>query len=109
MFCYDERFFWRPSSGDIACRDAGLHRFAVHVRQAVALCFVGHEPAFRFATVIIFWIAVEVFDRIHLLNGLWANPQGHVQEIALILVSFAVTGLYLACDRRKKTADVKRQ
>ena len=48
MFCYDERFFWQPSSGDIACRDAGLHRFAVHVRQAVALCFVGHEPAFRF-------------------------------------------------------------
>jgi hypothetical protein len=109
MFCYDERFFGDHHPVTLLVGMLGfigsLFMFAKLLRYASW----GMSLRFGFATVIIFWIAVEVFDRIHLLNGLWANPQGHVQEIALILVSFAVTGLYLACDRRKKTADVKRQ
>ena len=59
-------------------------------------CPRGYEPAFRFPPPYYFWIAVEVFDRIYPLNGLWANPQGHVQEIALIWFALVVTGLYLA-------------
>lgn len=109
MFCYDERFFGDHHPVTLLVGMLGfigsLFMFAKLLRYASW----GMSLRFGFATVIIFWIAVEVFDRIHLLNGLWVNPKEHVQEIVLILASFAVTGLYLAYDRRKKTADVKRQ
>ena len=82
MFCYDERFFGDHHPVTLLVGMLGfigsLFMFAKLLRYASW----GMSLRFGFATVIIFWIAVEVFDRIHLLNGLWANPQGHVQEIA---------------------------
>lgn len=107
MFCYDERFFGDHHPVTLLVGMLGfigsLFMFAKLLRYASW----GMSLRFGFATVIIFWIAVEVFDRIHLLNELWANPQEHVQEIGLILASFTVTGLYLAYNRRKKTANAK--
>lgn len=50
---------------------------------------------FGFATVIIFLIVVEVFDRIHLFPGLWKNPGEHKQELLLIAASIIFTGCCL--------------
>ena len=67
----------------------------------------GMSLRFGFATVIIFWIAVESRPDSPAERAMGENPQGHVQEIALILVSFAVTELYLACDRTKENCGCK--
>lgn len=107
MFCYDERFLGDYHPVTLLVGMLGFIGSLFMFAKLLRYSSWGMSLRFGFATVIIFWIAIEVFDRIHLLNELWANPQGHVQEIVLILASFAVTGLYLAYNRRRKTTNVK--
>ena len=49
-----------------------------------------------FATVIIFWISVEVFNRIQLLPALWNAPGEHLVQIGLIAGSLIATALYVS-------------
>lgn len=107
MFYYDERFFGDRHPVTLLVGMLGFIGSLFMFAKLLRYSSWGMSLCFGFATVIIFWIAIEVSDRIHLLNELWANPQGHMQEIVLILASFAVTGLYLAYNRRRKITNVK--
>lgn len=49
-----------------------------------------------FATVIILWISVEVFNRIQLLPALWNAPGEHLVQIGLIAGSLIATALYVS-------------
>lgn len=102
MFCYDERFLGDHHPVTLLVGMLGFIGSLFMFAKLLRYGSWGMSLRFGFATVIIFWIAVEVFDRIHLLEAIWANPQAYIQEIVLILASLAVAGIYLIYDKRKK-------
>lgn len=95
MFCYDDRFIGDHSPVTLFVGMLGLIGSLFMFAKLLKYNSWGLSLRFGFATVIIFWIAVEVFDRIHVLEGLWHNPLAHTDQIAVIVVSVAVTLLYL--------------
>ena len=98
MFCYDERFL-----GDrhpvtllvgIGCLIGSAFMFARQLRIASW----GANIRMGIATVIIFWISVEVFDRIHFFNELWTAPA----EQVITLAAFGMLAVYLWYTASKK-------
>lgn len=95
MFCYDERFLGDRHPVTLLVGMLGLISSLFMFARLLRYSSWGMSLRYGFATVIIFWIAVEVFDRISLLPALWNAPGEHILQIILIGGSFAVTGLYV--------------
>lgn len=105
MFVYDERFFGDHHPVTLMYGMLGLIGSLFMVERLTRYGSWGMSLRYGFATVIIFWIAVEVFDRIHVLEGIWADPSAHIDQIVIILGAFAVTGAGLLYRRmHPKTA-----
>lgn len=96
MFCYDERFLGDRHPVTLLVGMLGLIGSLFMFARLLSYSSWGMSLRYGFATVIIFWIAVEVFDRISLLLALWNAPGEHILQIVLIGGSFAVAGLYVA-------------
>ncbi len=96
MFCYDERFLGDRHPVTLLVGMLGLIGSLFMFARLLRYSSWGMSLRYGFATVIIFWIAVEVFDRISLLPALWNAPGEHILQIILIGGSFAVAGLYVA-------------
>lgn len=96
MFCYDERFLGDRHPVTLLVGILGLIGSLFMFARLLRYSSWGMSLRYGFATVIIFWIAVEVFDRISLLPALWNAPGEHILQIVLIGGSFAVAGLYVA-------------
>lgn len=96
MFCYDERFLGDRHPVTLLMGMLGLIGSLFMFARLLHYSSWGMSLRYGFATVIIFWIAVEVFDRISLLPALWNAPGEHILQIILIGGSFAVAGLYVA-------------
>ncbi len=96
MFCYDERFLGDHHPVTLLVGMLGLIGSLFMFARLLRYSSWGISLRYGFATVIIFWIAVEVFDRISLLPALWNAPGEHILQIVLIGGSFAVAGLYVA-------------
>lgn len=95
MFCYDERFLGDRHPVTLLVGMLGLIGSLFMFARLLRYSSWGMSLRYGFATVIIFWIAVEVFDRISLLPALWNAPGEHILQIILIGGSFAVAGLYV--------------
>lgn len=95
MFCYDERFLGDRHPVTLLVGMLGLIGSLFMFARLLRYSSWGMSLHYGFATVIIFWIAVEVFDRISLLPALWNAPGEHILQIILIGGSFAVAGLYV--------------
>ena len=95
MFCYDERFLGDRHPVILLVGMLGLIGSLFIFARLLRYSSWGMSLRYGFATVIIFWIAVEVFDRISLLPALWNAPGEHILQIILIGGSFAVAGLYV--------------
>lgn len=95
MFCYDERFLGDRHPVTLLVGMLGLIGSLFMFARLLRYSSWGMSLRYGFATVIIFWIAVEVFDRISLLPALWNAPREHLLQIVLIGGSFAVAGLYV--------------
>lgn len=102
MFCYDERFLGDHHPLTLLVGMFGLISSLFMVDRLLRYASWGMSLRFGFATVIVFWIAVEVSDRIHLLEGLCANPAAHGDQIAVMLLSAAATGAYLLWRRLRR-------
>ena len=96
MFCYDERFLGDRHPVTLLVGMLGLIGSLFMFARLLRYSSWGMSLRYGFATVIIFWIAVEVFDRISLLPALWNAPGEHILQVVLIGGSFAVAGLYVA-------------
>lgn len=96
MFCYDERFLGDRHPVTLLVGMLGLIGSLFMFARLLRYSSWGMSLRYGFATVIIFWIAVEVFDRISLLPALCNAPGEHILQIVLIGGSFAVAGLYVA-------------
>ena len=95
MFCYDERFLGDRHPVTLLVGMLGLIGSLFMFARLLRYSSWGMSLRYGFATVIIFWIAVEVFDRISLLPALWNAPGEHILQIILIGGSFAVAGFYV--------------
>ena len=95
MFCYDERFLGDRHPVTLLVGMLGFIGSLFMFARLLRYSSWGMSLRYGFATVIIFWIAVEVFDRISLLPALWNAPGEHILQIILIGGSFAVAGLYV--------------
>lgn len=95
MFCYDERFLGDRHPMTLLVGMLGLIGSLFMFARLLRYSSWGMSLRYGFATVIIFWIAVEVFDRISLLPALWNAPGEHILQIILIGGSFAVAGFYV--------------
>ena len=102
MFCYDERFLGDHHPITLLVGMLGFTGSIFMFTKLLHYASWGMSLRFGFATVIIFWIAVEVFDRIHVLEGLWTAPQEHTDQIVVILLSGIVSSLYLVYTSYKK-------
>jgi len=105
MFCYDEHFIGDHSPMTLLVGMGGfvgsLFMFAklLHYRSW------GLSLRFGYATVIIFWIAVEVFDRIHVIEGIVAALSEHLLQIAIIAVSLVAAGGYALYKKKHEVAE----
>ncbi|WP_290539840.1 hypothetical protein [Alistipes sp.] len=91
MFCYDERFLGDHHPITLLVGMLGLIGSLFMFARLLRYASWGISLRYGFATVIIFWIAVEVFDRIHLLEGLWSAPLAHIDQLVIIGLSFLAT------------------
>lgn len=101
MFCYDERFLGDHHPVTLLVGMLGLIGSLFMFARLLRYASWGISLRYGFATVIIFWIAVEVFDRISLLPALWNAPGEHILQIVLIVGSFVVAGLYVVYRKMK--------
>lgn len=91
MFCYDERFIGDHSPVTLLVGMGGFIGSLFMFARLLRYPAWGMSLRYGYATVIIFWIGVEVFDRIHVLEGLWAAPLEHTDQLAVIGLSVLAT------------------
>ena len=96
MFCYDERFIGDHHPLTLLVGMLGLIGSLFMFVRLLRYASWGISLRYGFATVIIFWISVEVFDRIQLLPALWNAPGEHLVQIGLIAGSLIATALYVS-------------
>ena len=106
MFCYDGRFIGDHSPVTLLVGMVGFIGSLFMFARLLRYPAWGMSLRYGYATVIIFWIGVEVFDRIHVLEGLWAAPLEHTDQLAVIGLSLLATAAYLIYNKlhKKQTA-----
>ncbi len=102
MFCYDERFLGDHHPVTLFVGMLGLIGSLFMFARLLHYASWGISLRYGFATVIIFWIAVEVFDRIHLLEGLWSTPLEHTDQLVVISLSFLAAAAFLIYNKLRK-------
>lgn len=106
MFCYDGRFIGDHSPLTLLVGMGGFIGSLFMFARLLRYPAWGMSLRYGYATVIIFWIGVEVFDRIHVLEGLLAAPLEHMDQLAVIGLSLLATAAYLIYNKlhKKQTA-----
>lgn len=102
MFCYDERFLGDRHPVTLIVGMIGFIGSLFMFRRLLTYKGRGLSLRYGFATVIIFWISVEVADRIHVLEGLWGDWQAHLDQLAIIGGMLLATGAYLIYEKVKR-------
>lgn len=105
MFCYDERFIGDRHPFTLCVGMLGFIGSLFMLARLLRYKSWGLSLRFGFATVIIFWIAVEVFDRIHVFEGLFDEPSAHIDQLVTIGLSVIVAGgymIYRYCEKIKQ-------
>lgn len=106
MFCYDGRFIGDHSPVTLLVGMGGFIGSLFMFARLLCYPAWGMSLRYGYATVIIFWIGVEVFDRIHVLEGLWAAPLEHTDQLAVICLSVLATVAYLIYNKSHKKQSV---
>lgn len=104
MFCYDDRFIGDHSLLTLLVGMGGFIGSLFMLGRLSHYRAWGLSLRFGFATVIIFWISVEVFDRINLFEGIAAAPSKHLAQIAVIIVSLLAAGGYALYKKKHEMA-----
>ena len=102
MFCYDERFLGDRHPVTLLVGIGCLIGSAFMFARQLHIASWGANIRMGIATVIIFWISVEVFDRIHFFNELWTAPTEHPVELVITLAAFGMLAVYLWYTALKK-------
>ena len=101
MFAYDDHFLGDGHPLTLAYGMLGFVGSLFMFRKLLRYANWGISLRFGFANVIIFWIAVEVFDRIHILERIWDSPTEHGWQIAVIALSLLIGAVVFVRQERK--------
>lgn len=104
MFCYDKNFLGdrHPITSIVA---AGCLLGSIFIfRKQLKLSSWGANIRMAIATVIVFWVPVEVLGRLNFFHEFWVEPEKYATQIVSILVAFVVLMVYIMMAARKKKA-----
>ena len=102
MFCYDRNFLGdrHPITSIVA---AGCLLGSIFIfRKQLKLSSWGSNIRMAIATVIVFWVPVEVLGRLNFFHEFWVEPEKYATQIFSILVAFVVLMVYIMMAARKK-------
>ena len=54
------------------------------------------------ATVVVFWVPVEVLGRLDFFHEFWVEPQEYATQMTCILVAFLILLVYIVMAARKQ-------
>lgn len=104
MFCYDKNFLGdrHPITSIVA---AGCLLGSIFIfRKQLKLSSWGANIRMAIATVIVFWVPVEVLGRLNFFHEFWVEPEKYATQIVSILVAFVVLMVYIMMAARKRKA-----
>lgn len=104
MFCYDNNFLGdrHPITSIVA---AGCLLGSIFIfRKQLKLSSWGANIRMAIATVIVFWVPVEVLGRLNFFHEFWVEPEKYATQIVSILVAFVVLMVYIMMAARKRKA-----
>ena len=102
MFCYDRNFLGdrHPITSIVA---AGCLLGSIFIfKKQLKLSSWGSNIRMAIATVIVFWVPVEVLVRLNFFHEFWVEPEKYATQIFSILVAFVVLMVYIMMAARKK-------
>ena len=102
MFCYDRNFLGdrHPITSIVA---AGCLLGSIFIfRKQLKLSSWGANIRMAIATVIVFWVPIEVLGRLNFFHEFWVEPEKYATQIFSILVAFVVLMVYIMMAARKK-------
>lgn len=102
MFCYDKNFLGdrHPITSIVA---AGCLLGSIFIfRKQLKLSSWGANIRMAIATVIVFWVPVEVLGRLNFFHEFWVEPEKYATQIVSILVAFLVLMVYIMMAVRKR-------
>lgn len=102
MFCYDRNFLGdrHPITSIVA---AGCLLGSIFIfRKQLKLSSWGANIRMAIATVIVFWVPVEVLGRLNFFHEFWVEPEKYATQIVSILVAFLVLMVYIMMAARKR-------
>ena len=102
MFCYDKNFLGdhHPVTSIIAavCLIGSFFIF----KKQLKLSAWGANIRMAIATVIVFWVPVEVLGRLDFFKEFWIEPEKYTTQMISILVAFVALLIYIMIAARKK-------
>lgn len=102
MFCYDRNFLGdrHPITSIVA---AGCLLGSIFIfRKQLKLSSWGANIRMAIATVIVFWVPVEVLGRLNFFHEFWVEPEKYATQIVSILVAFLMLMVYIMMAARKR-------
>ena len=102
MFCYDRNFLGdrHPITSIVA---AGCLLGSIFIfKKQLNLSSWGANIRMAIATVIVFWVPVEVLGRLNFFHEFWVEPEKYATQIVSILVAFVVLMVYIMMAARKR-------
>lgn len=104
MFCYDKNFLGdrHPVTSLVAA--ACLAGSVLIFRKQLRLASWGANIRMAIATVVVFWVPVEVLGRLGFFKEIWIEPERYATQMVCILVAFVALLAYIALVARKRKA-----
>ena len=102
MFCYDSNFLGdRHSDTIIVAAGCMLCSIFIFMKQ-LRLSSWGANIRMAIATVVVFWVPVEVLGRLDFFHEFWVEPQEYATQMTCILVAFLILLVYIVMAARKQ-------
>lgn len=78
-------------------------------KKQLKLSAWGNNIRMAIATVVVFWVPVEVLGRLDFFHEFWVEPEKYVTQMLSILVAFLVLLVYIMMATRKKSTHAESQ
>lgn len=78
-------------------------------KKQLKLSVWGTNIRMAIATVVVFWVPVEVLGRLDFFHEFWVEPEKYVTQMLSILVAFLVLLVYIMMADRKKSTHAESQ
>ena len=101
MFCYDPIFIGRDHPLTFAVAVRALMGAPFIFRKQLRLRAWGANIRMATATVIVFWIAVEVFNRTGIIGKIWATPSQYPIHLVITIIGIAIPVGYFLQQRKE--------